>query len=89
MASPPHTAAPAGFDPSLVRRLVAQAVALPMRPVVFAITGLQGSGKSTLAGQMATLAKAAGIPSLAVSIDDFYRGRRERRELARVHPLLA
>ena len=90
MASPPHTAAPAGFDPSLVRRLVAQAVSLPMRPVVFAITGLQGSGKSTLAGQMAALAKAAGILSMALSIDDFYLGRRERRELARrVHPLLA
>jgi len=90
MASRSHTSAADGFDETLVRRLVAQALALPSRPAVFAITGLQGSGKSTLARQMVATALAAGIPALALSIDDFYLGRRERRELARrVHPLLA
>lgn len=90
MASPSHPPVTAAFGLPLVRRLVARALALPTRPVVFGITGLQGSGKSTLAAQMAALARADGVPAIALSIDDFYLGRRERRALARrVHPLLA
>lgn len=62
---------------------------------VYAIAGLQGTGKSTLSAQVAALAR---IPSkggrnfrvAALSIDDFYLGKRERQRLARsVHPLLA
>lgn len=54
------------------------------------LSGLQGSGKSTLAGQLAATACARGIASIALSIDDFYLGRRARARLAReVHPLLA
>lgn len=57
---------------------------------VYAISGVQGSGKSTLAAQVVALARERGIRALAVSIDDFYLGRRERQRLARtVHPLLA
>ena len=90
MASQSHTSAPAGFDDDLVQRLLDSALALPSRPAVFAITGLQGSGKSTLAQQMVAAAIAAGVPAVALSVDDFYLGRRERRALARrVHPLLA
>lgn len=57
---------------------------------MLAITGLQGSGKSTLAAQIVDAAGRAGVPALAVSIDDFYLGRRQRLALGRaVHPLLA
>lgn len=59
-------------------------------PALVGICGLQGSGKSTLARQLAAAARARGIACVALSLDDFYHGRRERRRLAReVHPLLA
>jgi D-glycerate 3-kinase len=59
-------------------------------PRLIGVSGLQGSGKSTLAAQGVAAARAAGLPALALSIDDFYLGRAERRRLARdVHPLLA
>src|SRR5690606_22118372 len=51
---------------------------------------LQGTGKSTLAAQLVAHAAQRGIAAQALSIDDFYLGRRERLQLARtVHPLLA
>lgn len=57
---------------------------------VYAISGVQGSGKSTLAAQLVALARRRGLRVVALSIDDFYRGLRERRQLGRnVHPLLA
>lgn len=57
---------------------------------VYGIAGLQGCGKSTLAAQMVAMARTRGIRLVALSIDDFYLGRRERLRLARdVHPLLA
>jgi len=56
----------------------------------YASSGVQGSGKSTLAAQVVALARLRGVRAVAVSIDDFYLGRRERQRLARtVHPLLA
>lgn len=56
----------------------------------YAISGVQGSGKSTLAAQVVALARLRAVRAVAVSIDDFYLGRRERQRLARtVHPLLA
>jgi D-glycerate 3-kinase len=90
MARPSHTPAAPGFDDALVQRLLARALALPANPPVFGITGLQGSGKSTLAQQLVSAARTRGVKALALSLDDFYLGRRERRELSRrVHPLLA
>lgn len=90
MARPSHTPAAPGFDDALVQRLLARARALPAQVPVFGITGLQGSGKSTLARQLVSAARTAGVEALALSLDDFYLGRRERRELSRrVHPLLA
>lgn len=60
------------------------------RPFVVGLSGLQGSGKSTLARQLAAAARLDGLDCVALSLDDFYFGRRERDRLARkVHPLLA
>ena len=54
------------------------------------LSGLQGSGKSTLARQLAAAARARGIATEVLALDDFYLGRRERAALARtVHPLFA
>src|SRR5258708_1730501 len=60
------------------------------RPLFVGLSGLQGSGKSTLAAQTVTALTHAGIPALAMSIDDFYLGRGERPPLPpRAHPLFA
>jgi D-glycerate 3-kinase len=60
------------------------------RTTIVGISGLQGSGKTTLARQLARTATARGMPSIVLSLDDFYLGRRERAKLARdLHPLLA
>jgi D-glycerate 3-kinase len=55
------------------------------------IYGAQGTGKTTLAQLLCrTLHDMEGRSVISVSIDDFYRTRRERRQLAKsVHPLLA
>ncbi len=56
---------------------------------VAGICGSQASGKSTLAAALVRRALAEGIPAVALSLDDIYRTRAERQELARiVHPLL-
>jgi len=90
MARPSHTPAHPGFDDALVQRLLGRALALPVPVPVFGISGLQGSGKSTLARQLVSAARKRDVKALALSLDDFYLGRRERRELSRrVHPLLA
>lgn len=90
MARPSHTPAATGFDEVLVQRLLARALALPGQAPVFGITGLPGSGKSTLARQLVVAARKQGTDVVALSLDDFYLGRRERRALSRrVHPLLA
>lgn len=58
-------------------------------PLVLGLAGLQGSGKSTLAAQLVEASRGRRIPAWAMSIDDFYLGRRARLQLARdVHPLL-
>jgi D-glycerate 3-kinase len=60
------------------------------RTTIVGISGLQGSGKTTLARQLARTATARRMPSIVLSLDDFYLGRRDRANLARdVHPLLA
>lgn len=60
-------------------------------PPVLGICGAQGSGKSTLCDLIALAMSEMGGPPVAVlSLDDFYRTRAERTELAAtVHPLCA
>ncbi len=59
-------------------------------PWLAGLSGLQGSGKSTFARQLAAAANARDIGCVVLSLDDFYLGRRARRQLARrVHPLFA
>ena len=78
----------AGYDAAFVGALLDDALAHGRR--VLAIAGLQGTGKSTLAAQLVAGARARGVAAEALSIDDFYLGRRERLALGRrVHPLLA
>jgi D-glycerate 3-kinase len=83
---PPAT----GWPPAFVASLLDAALAAKAQGTPFAIAGLQGSGKSTLAAQLVRAAAARGRRALALSIDDFYLGRRERLRLGReVHPLCA
>ena len=59
-------------------------------PLLVGISGLQGSGKSTFTRQLAVAAAARNVRAEALSLDDFYLGRRARQQLARsIHPLLA
>ena len=77
-----------GWSPAFVEARLAEAMAHGSR--IHAIAGLQGTGKSTLAAQLVAAAHARGIRALALSIDDFYLGRRDRQRLGRtVHPLCA
>ena len=60
------------------------------RPFLLGICGAQGSGKSTVAEGLADRLTRSGICAAILSIDDLYRTRAERAQLARdVHPLLA
>jgi D-glycerate 3-kinase len=60
------------------------------RPLSVGLCGAQGSGKSTLTAALAALLGARGLTVAALSLDDFYLTRAERRQLAAsVHPLLA
>tara|TARA_R110001592_G_scaffold215025_2_gene468251 strand:+ start:19633 stop:20559 length:927 start_codon:yes stop_codon:yes gene_type:complete len=61
------------------------------RPLLVAVNGSQGSGKTTLCAWLcAHLQAQQGVRAIALSLDDFYLTRAERRELAlSVHPLLA
>ena len=58
--------------------------------LVLGINGAQGSGKSTLANFLEyALESGAGWRTAVLSIDDFYRTRAEREQLASdIHPLL-
>lgn len=87
MAASPHPSPP-GFAPALVEGLLERSLALPGGSPVLGITGLQGSGKSTLAAQLVAAGAARGQRVVALSLDDFYLGRRERLAMARhQHPL--
>lgn len=61
------------------------------QPLVLGICGGQGSGKSTLCELLKLILEHGfGLRVAGLSIDDVYRTRAERRQLARtVHPLLA
>ncbi len=57
--------------------------------VVVGLCGAQGSGKSTAAAALVEMLQQEDLPSVALSIDDFYLPRAERIALSRtVHPLL-
>lgn len=72
----------------LLQQLFSALQHLP-RPLVIGISGAQGSGKSTLAAMLAQMFSATGC-SAAVSLDDYYLSKADRRQLAvNVHPLLA
>lgn len=71
----------------LAKRLASHAARTPF---LLGLSGLQGSGKSTLAARLVARAAERGIDAVTLSLDDVYRTRAERIELARtVHPLLA
>lgn len=59
------------------------------RPVLIAINGSQGSGKTTLCDYLcSSLREDYGRQCIALSLDDFYLTRAERKTLANaVHPL--
>ncbi|KEQ51660.1 kinase [Sphingobium chlorophenolicum] len=53
------------------------------------LCGAQGSGKSTLAAALQARLARDGIPAAILSLDDLYRTRAEREQLANaIHPLL-
>lgn len=84
----PRPAGAAGWPAAFVQARLAEALDHGRR--VHAVAGLQGTGKSTLAAQLVAAARDRGIRALALSIDDFYLGRRERLRLGRtIHPLCA
>ncbi|MFU8815473.1 MAG: hypothetical protein ACNA7W_09005 [Pseudomonadales bacterium] len=76
---------PPGVEPGPVPRLPGA-----RRPLLIGISGAQGSGKTTLARALQAALGVAGVRALAMSLDDFYLPRSQRRQLAAdVHPLLA
>ncbi|MET0658492.1 MAG: kinase [Steroidobacteraceae bacterium] len=73
----------------LLARIEAAAVS-SAAPFVVGLSGPQGSGKSTLAQQWLQRMQTRGLSCAALSLDDFYLTRAQRRSLSeRVHPLLA
>ncbi|QIB66303.1 hypothetical protein [Kineobactrum salinum] len=76
------------FDP-LAEALVAHRNGAS-RPLLVGVNGCQGSGKTTFCDYLCTVLGAEhGLRTIALSLDDFYLPRTERRALAeRVHPLL-
>ena len=74
-----------------IAETIAAAAAKAGRPVIVGISGAQGSGKSTLCRVLEVLLREDhGLNAATLSLDDLYRTRRERAELAAtVHPLLA
>ncbi|MCD8512742.1 MAG: hypothetical protein LRY63_04620 [Nitrincola sp.] len=69
---------------------IAQCQAQKQQPLVLGINGAQGAGKSTLFNLLeATLTEGFGLRVVGFSIDDLYKTRAKRSELAdKVHPLL-
>ncbi|AEO70892.1 009cf9dd-aa11-4bb7-b771-20684da69390 [Thermothielavioides terrestris] len=57
------------------------------RPFIVGINGVQGVGKTTLVRALAeTLQDREGLPTLVVSIDDFYLTHADQLALAAAHP---
>ncbi|MEN7536849.1 kinase [Aurantiacibacter flavus] len=60
------------------------------KPLIVGVNGAQGSGKSTLCRFLEVLLKPRGLRVATLSLDDLYRTRAERAEMAeKVHPLFA
>lgn len=58
-------------------------------PLLVGINGCQGSGKSTLAQLLVAALEQLGCAAIALSLDDFYLTRAQRRALAEsTHPML-
>lgn len=74
----------------LVQKLQSYRCSAGREPAVIGISGAQGSGKSTLATMLVQQFSALGIKSAAVSLDDYYLSKAQRRQQAtNIHPLLA
>jgi D-glycerate 3-kinase len=59
----------------------------PPRPFILGLNGVQGVGKTTLVRSLAfALQDQHGLPTLALSIDDFYLTRADQLALAAAHP---
>ncbi|AEO60569.1 hypothetical protein MYCTH_58873 [Thermothelomyces thermophilus ATCC 42464] len=57
------------------------------RPFIVGLNGVQGVGKTTLVRALAeTLQEREGLPTLVVSIDDFYLTHADQLALAAAHP---
>ncbi|KAK1752077.1 putative d-glycerate 3-kinase [Echria macrotheca] len=57
------------------------------RPFIIGLNGVQGVGKTTLVRALAqTLQERQGLPTLVVSIDDFYLTHADQLALAEAHP---
>jgi len=67
----------AKLAPRLLARL------LQGRVSSLAVAGPPGSGKSTLAGLLTHLLNESGMPTVLLSLDDYYLSRRDREVLAR------
>ncbi|KAK3353637.1 P-loop containing nucleoside triphosphate hydrolase protein [Lasiosphaeria hispida] len=77
--------------PFILSRLEAhkkqQAAAGTAKPFIIGLNGVQGVGKTTLVRALAeTLQEREGLPTLVVSIDDFYLPHADQLALAAAHP---
>ncbi|WP_137681414.1 kinase [Aurantiacibacter suaedae] len=60
------------------------------KPLIVGVNGAQGSGKSTLCRFLEVLLEPQGLRVVTLSLDDLYRTRAERAEMAaKLHPLFA
>lgn len=74
------------FEP--VAQAILEQQVIKQAPYFVGVNGCQGSGKTTLADYLVQWFEAQGKSALAISLDDFYLTKAERRELAEyVHPL--
>jgi len=73
--------------PFILERLRAHRAAHPDRPFVVGLNGVQGVGKTTLVRALAaTLQQREMLPTLVLSIDDFYLPHAAQLRLAEAHP---
>lgn len=85
-----HTSMPSAARQALAELAPRLLARMQLRQAAsLAIGGPPGSGKSTLARMLAFLLSESGTPAIALSLDDYYLGRKDREKLARKqHALL-